>query len=814
MPEGFGSRRGNVRLLAGCAALVLIATAVAAAADPAPERLDPLQQAVVDSLAFPRRTETADLLDAAIRAADVDAGGVALDYFREVVAALDAAGDERLDRLADLGDSFDGAALDRLERCLVPRDARVGPAIAAIRTAARLRRRDPKRLAAAAEALANDSPAVRREALQQLAQAREDALPTLVNLLQAPGSDQARELARGLIRHLGPDARQPLLAWLGADDIGHWPGIIEALDASDADDIETFLLAPALVPDTPPAAREAAIRALRRRALARQDRFEPGQVPPSPDEAIARLAKRLDRTLAPDGLPEVDHLLLEPVTDPTKAAAALGGSLTGTVERFTWDPQAARLTRLNLPPRAARVQDAMHLARDLMALNPEDPAAIRLALLARLEATLVFAGDPATALDRIDPRALKDAVSPPEGFSGETAAEILDLAVTHGMWEAAVAAAAALAPDDASATQADQPPLPPAARKALVRALAVPDAALQFAAARALALTAGEPPYPGSSRVVEVLLHAATSTGVDRVIVAHPELAVAQSLATGVSRFGYQPTVVSTGREAVFAARESADTVLVLLAARTGQPSSLETVQFLQQQGLGGAPPVLIVVDPLDDDGRGCFLQKLLLSLCDLSGIAIVDRLDSFFEPALDPKTGEPIASPRFPDALAQAAGPGAVDPAARGTRAAARLDRAREAIVLLTRLGRRGWDVTGGLRTARTAAHHSALQQPALLLLATMGRAEAQQALHREAERTDIPAETRKIALSAFESSVARFGILLDSGEMLVAYARYNQAADADARGSAAAILDVIEAPSRKRRTSPVDAPPFWPTR
>jgi hypothetical protein len=779
-----------------------------AAAPPAPP-LDPLQQSVVDSLAFPVRTTPPALLDAAIRAADVDALDVALGYVGRLVAAVDEAGADRLQVLAELGDTFDTADLGRLERKLRPREPGVGKVLAAIREAAALRRRDPVRLADAAQALASDSAAARQTAAARLAAAREDALPALVELLQSDAPEEpAKALARTLVGDLGPAARQPLLEWLAADDVAHWPGIIAALEASGADDVETFLLAPALVTDTPPAARAAAIAALQARAAGRGT-DPPLPVPPSPDEAIARLAARLDHTLGPAGLPEVDHLRLEPVTDPRQAAAAFGGAVTGSVERFLWNPEARRFDRLNLPPRAARVQEAMHLARDLMALSPQVPAAIRLAMLARLEATLVFAGDPTTALDRIEPEKLRAAISPPEGFSVEAAADVLDLAVTHGMWEAAAAAARAIEPlgDDAA-------PLSPAARKALVRALAVPDPAVQFAAARALAVAAGDPPYAGSSRVVEILAHAATARGLDRAVVAHHRVDVAQELAGDVSRFGYEPVVVATGREAIFAARESADTTLVLLGARTIRPTPLETVQFLQQQGTGVAPPVLIVVDPLDDDGRGCFLEQLIMKFCDVHGIAIVDRLDSFFAPATDPETGAEVAAPRFPDALAQAGGPRAVDPASRATAAEARLARAREALILLARLGRRGQDVSGSLRTAREALQHADLRQPALSLLAAIGRADAQQALHEEAGRSDLPEPTRRLALAALKTSVARHGLLLTSREMLTDYAVYNQATDDDTRRAAAEILDVIEAPSRAHRSVSRDAAPDRPTR
>ena len=768
--------------------------------------LDPLQQAVVESLATAARETPAELLDAAIRAADVEAAGAAQEWFGRLMAALEQAGEGRLDLLADLGDTTDAAALSRLEHLLRAREPAVTKAVAAIREAARLRRRDPQRLSTAAEALASPSAPTRLAAADELARARIDALPALVPILQShdPRDSLRIRQARELVALLGDEAREPLLDWLASDDVASWPGVIEALDASGATDIDSFLLAPALVAESPPAAREAARRVLARRAARRGHPAEP----PSPDAAEAMLADRLDHVLCPAGLPEVDHLLLEPIRDPAAAAAAFGGGVTGLVERSAWNSAAGRFERLRMSPRAARARDAMHLARDLMALDARDPATVNLVLLARMESLLVTSGDASS----LAPKELQAVLAGPDGFSPETAADVLDAAIAHGMGEAAAGVAAALAPPRGGrATQ----PLSPAVRKALVRALALPDAGLQFAAARTLALAAGEPPYPGSSRVVEILAHAATSTGVDRVVVAHPDTEVVDALATGVSRFGYEPVRVSTGREAIFAARERADTVLVLLAARLATPSALETVQLLQQQGVGDVPPVLVVVDPLDDDGRGCFLTQTIMKFGDLHRVAIVDRLDSLFQPVVDEVTGDVALLPRLPDMLAQAAGPQAVDPASREAARLTRLGRASEAFTVLAELSRRGWDVRPVTTTALAAVTTAELYAPAVALLATLGRPEAQEALVAEAERSDLAPPLRAAALAAFSTSVQRHGVLLTCGHVRAVATRYTLASEASPGTSVTGdILQVLETADRKHRAARPDAPHTRPTR
>jgi len=824
-------------------ALATIGVSLADAAERGP-RPDPLAQSVLDSLAFPPRTTPPALLDAAIRAADVEAYDVAARYFSKLADAVEKAGDKRPDLLADLGDVTDPANLRRLERVLGDLDEDVRPVVQAIRDASQARRRDPARLRRYADDLGSDKPATRAAAFDQLARAGVDALPVLVDLLQSEDAphERPRQLARELIRGMGSDARQPLLAWLGSDDVQHWPGVIEALGAAttadDAANVAEHLLAPALVRDVPPAARDRAIRMLRQlasRGMLPAEAMDGDTVPPDPGTAITVLTRRLDRVLSIDGLPAPDHLIMEPVLDPVMASAAAGK----TVERFVWNPEARRLERLNLSPQSARTQEAAHLARDLAALNATDPDAVRLVLLAQMESLLASAGDPLTALDRVPIEQLQAAVTGPEGFDYEAAADVLEIAASRGMFNAAAgtaraiaaanAAAVAKAIGDASDGRAAEEQaavrkaasLTTAVRTSLLRALTVPDATLQFEAAWTLAQAAGDPPYPGSSRVVEILLQAATSTGEEIAVVAHIDAVVREELATGLSRFGYRVEKVASGRDAIFAARANIDTVLVVIGARTVRPTALETVQFIQRQAVGDVPPVLIVVDPLDDDARGKFLTQLLLKFSDLDCVGITDRLDSLFMPRIDLATGKPIGPSRFPDQLAQVAGPQAVAPAARQTRATQRRTRAAQALALLADLGRRGWDVAAAETTARLALMQSPqpgrptdLFGPAADLLGTIGSSRAQQALLGETERGDLPAESRKQALAAFAESVNRYGVLLECRPLQATYARYNLSTASADRAVAGAVLDVIEKPSRKARPVSADAAHPRPTR
>lgn len=751
--------------------------------DPPRVALDPLAAAVVESIRQPAPTSPRGWLEGAIRAVDVDAIADAVDLYRgfvEAVAAVDAK--DRGDLLADLGDAVDPAGLRRLERAIAAYEPDAPQVLGSLPAAASQRRRDPQRLAAAADGLRSPSRPQRLTAANEIAGAGLAALPLLVELLQTTDEESARArgLARGLVHALGADGREALLAWLGSDDIDRWPGVIAALAAVSDEDAD-FLLAPAFSADAPPAAQAAATKAL----------ASLGQAP-TIDQARTRLARRLDRALSPAGLPMADSL------DPK------------TITTFTWNPEAGLPQRATLSTRLARAEQAGHLARDLAALGPTDPMQIRLVLLARLELTAAGEGDAPAALDAIPAEALVESLAGPSGFDPLLAAEVLDEAVLRGMTGAATAAARAirLAATSQRPDAGAQPPLPPAARTALLRALAVPSSELSFEAAHTLALCGGDPPYRGASKVVEALLYAATSTGVDRAIVAHPDPAIVEELAAGLSRHGYETIRVRSGRDAIFAARDSADTALVLLAARLGSPSALETVQLLQFGSQLPAPPVLVIVDPLDDDPRGKFLTRLLMAFADVECVGIVDRMESFFQPEFDPETGLAIRPPRFPEALAIAAGPQAADPRRRAAEAEARLARARVALETLAALGSRGWNISAALPSAQQALLRDDLHAAAVAAMASIGDPAAQQSLFREARQRDLPEPLRTRARNGFAASVQRYGILLESGHIGSLAAMYNSATDAESRRLAGDLLEILEGPRMRSEPARVDAP------
>jgi hypothetical protein len=756
--------------------------------------LDPLAQAVVNSLLFPERRRPEDLLEGAIRAADVEAVGVATAFLRRLADAVADAGEERMGLLADLGERFDDGSLDRLLRLVgpaTPSDRAVAlELVRGMLGAAGERRRDPARIAAAVEGLGAADFQTRSAAATRLASAGVDALPALLPLLE-DRSDAGR-IARALVASLGYEGVDIALGILGSPDIEGWPAAIEALRLlrPDADRVEPYLLAPALAADAPPAVRARAAGLL-------EDLT--GAVPPRAD-AIDRLTTALDRVVSEGG-----------------SADANGPGMRGCSDEgepvVLWDPADRRVARADLTLRQRRGIEATHLARDLAALGGPDPRSVRMVLLARLEVAARVAGPE----QPVPQEAARAALTGAEGVDQTLVAEVLESAVERRLFDAAAAAA------DVLGSEAD-PFRGPAMDHSLHSALRCPDFDVRFAAARAL-IRRGSLPFKGASFVLETLLDAATARGIDRAVILHPVLEDGQRVAAEIAGLGYRTTRVATPRGAIVAARESCDTRLVVIAARSGTPAALETAEFVSRIPADEPIRVVVLVDPSDrgaerlaanlgpDETPPCIRSLCRcrsgglcppgplwwlhedLDLDPCGPVTVVDDIEGIFEAgALD---GVPFGLPVFRlDEAGRAAAR-----TEREARAARRLERAAEALDLLALIGEEGVDVSKALPLALDAANEPGLSGRAIAVLAIIGRASAQATLHAIVVRDGEPEGSRQAALEAFRESVSRFGTLLDTQTLLADVRRYNLRSVPEDERWLRAVLETVETPRRTAR-------------
>ena len=754
--------------------------------------LDPLQWAVVDSLRYPERTTAQELFEAAIRAASVEALEPTLEFLDKFDDAFAAEPDKEA-ILATLGGYFQTSELSRFQRFLKrsapPEQAdAIAFLIQGLQAAAQKKRINSDRLKKAAVDLQSDDIFTRRKAETTLMEGGTYALPMLVDLLMNTGSGhnqiplsksefRSRELAKELIGQLGERGVRALVAWLGSDDFKRFPGVIDALhilvdsgclptgrttnpNASAELDVASVLFAPAFIPELGDSTREAAIRLLMKLELLGLTDF--GGEPFTKDLACRMLSTKLNELLTLPGIPSADSLTegTTPNTSPQP-----------TVEQYLWVTDANRPEIRYLPPNACRSLRAGHIARDLSGLGCTDPNTVRLVRLAQSEALLVFQTSPSLALNNLPIEVIRGALGGPDGFSTELTAEVLDDALDRSIPLAAAVAARAIRESGKNTSSSNS-----MIQSCLVRALGAPSILVQFEASQALAVISPQLPYSGSSRLLERLLYFANSNGIDEALIVHPNQDTAEFLKSSISQYGFVPSSVSRGRPCVQKVRQSPDLQLIILSARLPDLCVAEVVELLQQESLGKQLPILVMLDPLDDN-RACRRRtRLVLRLHDLDNALLTDRLDSQFFPTLkNIGDGEEVIPPRFLETLTQITGPQAIDAGWRQEQRTNRLQRASIALTILGQLGDDGWDIRGAFPVAHNGLKHSETFDPAMQLLTNMPSPAAQQSLFDVAWAPDLDKSIRKKAVDSLGVSLELHGILLTNSTLRIINDMYN---------------------------------------
>ncbi len=136
----------------------------------------------------------------------------------------------------------------------------------------------------------------------------------------------------------------------------------------------------------------------------------------------------------------------------------------------------------------------------------------------------------------------------------------------------------------------------------LIRALNYPDRRVQIAAADAILQIPTTTAFPGSARVVEILIRALSSDGTPKALVIHPEPEQGDKLVGLVRQWpGYAAESLKSGRQALQRAMESPDIELIILDSRQHDPA----LPYLLAQ-LRGTPETsgipLILTGPADQE--------------------------------------------------------------------------------------------------------------------------------------------------------------------------------------------------------------------
>ncbi len=693
--------------------------------------IEPAEPAVLAILESKPKT-SAELLRAIDILVDLDAAAVAKPFADEL-GQRNLTGAEK----AALVDGIHPAKLLKLsshgELGVV-----LGPMVDDWLGAAEEYRRDRQRLATAAGQLSDPDPAVHEPAAVALLRARESAVAPLVAILADPNRAAEHAAARQVLLYLNGFATAPLLGVLESPDPHVKRLAIELLGQLGAHEGVPQLLGPLASPSSSVAMRAAASRALEQ-ILGRT---------PDRQKAIGILERAVRGPLE------------KSLNDaPETAAPAI---------LWHWNRKQNESMPVEYDQTGAELAKATRLARDLVLIDPSRADWRRQYLLATLQAAKLRAGLS---------RPLASGETTAYGVAAYYGADIVDDLLAHAMADgyipAATGAAQILGDIGSSALliRGGARPSP------LADAAGHPDGRLRFAAIEAIMKLESGQAFAGSSAVANGLGFFASSFGVPRVLVAHPNSAEAQTLAGLAAALGYETDIATNGREAFELAVRWPDYDFALIHSHIDRPEFDHLVGQLRRDRRPSLLPLGLVA-PADELQRvGDFAHR-------------TPRAEAFVQPENEAQMKVRASQ------LLDRAGRWHLSAAERKAQATAALDWLAE----LAARPQRVFDVYRQEPAVVAALYMPELTTRATAVLAELGTATSQRSLLELADLPTQPLVAREAAAAAFARNVEQFGLRLTRNEIMHQYDLYNSNAgrDGETHSVLSTVLDAIEPKNR----------------
>ena len=649
-------------------------------------------------------TKPDELLRAASLALDFNRPDLAAEYFTQLrELSLD---DESAARLHS---GNDGRFWLRLSTDTNLDDASKETAMNIIRAADRYAR-SSQNINQLIERLTSGSTEDFRSAIRELRRSRESAVNPLVAAMANPDLADDPDLADYKVRiqaaliSLGKSALNPLHASLDHSKPGVRAAIIEVIGRIGAKDSSMYLLGPAYGGNANPVEQAAASRALQRILGAT----------PSVSDATTYLCKR------------VDHF------GRGKYRAAAGDD--GTFPFWTWNAEQQRAIPYRVTREDAAAIVASRLASDLYAIQPNH--ANRLADLGYGLARDKRIG----GVDMLLPRDPGSAFQQAARAGTPVVEEVLANALRNNQHDVALGAIEVLGEiGNSTLLMSTGQSLRP-----LTKALQHESARVRFAAASAIVQLDPKQSYRGSSQLVEMLSHFATSKGRSRVLVGHPNAQTAGMIAGLFSQLGMDVDIARTGNDFRKASIESIDYEFFLISDRIDRPIVSRLVQQLRVDPRTGEVPIAVMT--IDEN-----LDRVRLNAQEASRTIGVAQ----------PFSREAAAD--LSSRLLKLNERNTVSPEQRAIYA-------DESLLWLANLGSREYGFYS------VASHEDRLigalfslerSAQAASALASVGTPSAQYALWRTARQEALPTNNRKAAADAFEQSIRRYHVMLTERQL-----------------------------------------------
>jgi hypothetical protein len=437
--------------------------------------------------------------------------------------------------------------------------------------------------------------------------------------------------------------------------------------------------------------------------------------------------------------------------------------ISDQVEQWKWDAANQTVMNQSVSVALANADTKAWLAEDLLSLDPQNREFNALYWKSQLEAAKSALG-PGQRLSLSD---LNAANSP----SKEVLEDILISGLQSNDSLAAVAAVELLAEaGDASMLERSSGDAVP-----VVEALRHSDRRLRLAAAQTIIGWQPQRAFAGANRVAESLIYLMNSQGQPRVLIGHPGQRMNRDLVGLLNAIGYQADTAQNGRDLFFRARENADYVAIFISDAVDTPEILELVQQLRKDPRTSRIPIGLL--PRQEN-----LERARRIARD------TDKVASFPWPY----QGE---TAQFElDQLAELAD-------RNWPNAQERLNQALLSVDLLKQVASQDQifgfeDLVQHQDHFIGAMYQPGLDQSAIEIVGEIATPECQTALLDLASLESLSIDLRTAAVDAFETAIAKRGVLLTTQGLQEQYHRYNasESSDAPTQQLLGRVLDLIE--------------------
>jgi hypothetical protein len=570
---------------------------------------------------------------------------------------------------------------------------------------------DEARIGRLIDALEGD-PEAQAEAQAELRALGTYAVPGLLKVLQDTQHPERHQSVIMAILSMGDTAVPQLLGALDTSDEALRVQVITILGALRSNVALPYLWYPAISPDVTPAVRSAARQALER-------------ILKVTGPAIDRIATEGAATRLTEAARENFRLQHAWQTDEA-----------GKVTLWAWDANQKTIVPRLLSPDVASDFTGLKLAREALALAPQERSTQVLYLCLSLAADIRKSG-----FDKPIPTGPGTSHDLALSVGSDVALDVL--AESFNSTRPAVAVAALKVFSQVGTL--DQLNLSGSRRSVIAVAVDYPDQRVQFAAAAAILQIDPPAPFRGAPRVVEILKRALGSDTRAHAVVGEVSAARGSLIGGFLRELGYEPLVVTSGRDAFLAAAGRTNVELVVLHPNIVRWALSETMANLRADARTANIPI-VIHGPSDLAAK---LQPRMRSF-QLVSFSSSSETTEDFEFQLTPFLRQIKTAAMTPE-----------------ERAAQRAD----AVAWLAHIaqGRRTrvFDITSAEPELIEALDDEKLAPPALEALGEIGSRSSQQRLAELVNDPRADIELRRIAALKLAFHIQRFGLVLSQASI-----------------------------------------------